>query len=161
MQDTCSKAEENAPSCCIPPLFRRTNRLRQRKRRAGTSLAELVVAGSLLIAATGVVATSAVGGHRLARLEKQSRIATDEISNQLERLSILPAQQVPSALSELSVSPWAAQSLVEAKLSGRMIEDEFGQRIELSLQWQRLGESNPFSAVAWLSEQNSAAGGTK
>lgn len=161
MQDTDSLAEVKAPSCGVPRLLRRSTSIYQRRRRAGTSLAELVVAGTLLLAATGVVATSAVGGHRLARLEKQNRIAADEISNQLERLSILPATEVQSALRELSVNPWAAQSLIEAELTGRLIDDEYGQRIELSLQWQRPGESKPLSAVVWLSEQNSAAGDTQ
>lgn len=161
MQDINATADANACLCSDSPNIKRIVSAYRRKRRAGASLAELVVAGSLLIAATGLVATSAVGDQRLARLERQNRMAVDELSNQIERLSILPAAQVASALGELSISSWAEPSLVEATMTGQLIDDEYGQRIELTIQWKRPGESKPVSAVAWLSEQKTDAGETR
>lgn len=156
MQDTTKTANKNDR-----PLPARSVPIHRRERRAGTSLAELVVAGSLLIAATGLVATSAVGDQRLARLEQQNRVAVDELSNQLERLSILPIAKVESALRNLTVGSSAGQSLITAELNGQLIDDAYGQRIELSIQWERPGESKPVRAIAWLSEQKPAAGETR
>lgn len=131
----------------------------RRGRRTGTSLTELVVASSLLVTAAGLVATSAVGTHRLLRLEQQNRVAVDELSNQLERLTLMQDDELETALLELEVSDWAARSLRDAVLSGTSIDDASGRRIKLTIRWDRVGTSAPLTAVRWIDDRDALAEG--
>ncbi len=130
----------------------------RRWRRAGASLTELVVAGSVLITATGLVATSAVGSQRLHRQEQQYRVAVDELSNQLERLTLMQEDELKMALEELRVSDWAAQSLTGAVLAGISIDDEQGERVVLTIHWAHIGKAKPLTAVGWMSRRHSFGG---
>ncbi|MCA9160487.1 MAG: hypothetical protein KDA72_19285, partial [Planctomycetales bacterium] len=63
---------------------------RQSHHRRGSMLTELMVAAGLLATAMGLVATCAVADQRLQRMQREHRLAVDELSNQLERLLALP-----------------------------------------------------------------------
>jgi hypothetical protein len=117
------------------------------------------VASSLLITATTLVATSAVGSQRLYRLEQQNRVAVDELSNQLERLTLMQDDELENALNELEVSDWASRSLNGAVLSAISIDDAQGIRIELSIQWDRTGTAAPLTAVRWVDRRRDPAEG--
>ena len=113
-------------------------------------LTELIVAAGLLATTMGLVATCAVAGQRLQRMQREHTLAVDELSNQLERLITLPINEVESSLQQLEPSDWVAQRLPESKLTAQRYSDELGDRVELQLQWKRVGNPPPLVAVAWL-----------
>lgn len=113
-------------------------------------LTELIVAAGLVAATMGLVATCAVAGQRLQRMQREHTLAVDELSNQLERFIALPASELDSSLQQLEPSDWVAQRLPELKIDAQRHTDELGDRIELQLQWKRAGNPPPLVAVAWL-----------
>ena len=118
--------------------------------RRGSTLTELIVAGGLLVTAFGLVGTCVVGGQRVQRMQREHTLAVDELSNQLERLTSLPPSEIDDRLQHLEPSAWLAERLPEARWTALRSSDELGDRIELQLQWKRLGQPPPLSAVAWL-----------
>lgn len=128
----------------------------QRRARRGSMLTELVVAGGLLVTAMGLVATTLAAGRKLQRIEQERIVAVDELSNQLEQLTALPRESLQAALDKLQPSEWAAEILDEAELSADIVDDAYGARLELQLNWRRLGDdqagrSPPLTVVGWLS----------
>lgn len=122
----------------------------QLSQRRGSMLTELMVAAGLLVTSISLLATGTVAGWKLQRLERQQNVATDELSNQLEQLLALSPATVADAIAQLEPSSWALQTLPNAKLSAELIDDQFGNRIVLEIQWQRIGDSTPLIAVGWL-----------
>ncbi len=118
--------------------------------RRGSMLTEMIVAAGLLGTAMGLVMTCAVASQRLQRLQREHTLAVDELSNQLERFIALPASELDNGLQQLAPSEWIAQRLPEPKLTAERHRDELGDRIELQLQWQRVGNPPPVVAVGWL-----------
>ncbi|MEO8270122.1 MAG: hypothetical protein ABI557_10390 [Aureliella sp.] len=118
--------------------------------RRGSMLTELIVAGGLLATAMGLVATCGVAGQRLQSLRREHALAVDELSNQLERLVALPPSEVESIMQQLEPSALAVERLPESKLTAQRHNDELGDRIEIQLQWKRVGNPPPLVAVAWL-----------
>ncbi len=128
-------------------VTQRDQRLSQRR---GSMLTELIVAAGLLVTSISLLATGAVAGWKLQRLERQQNVAADELSNQLEQLLALSPAAAVAAIAQLEPSSWALQTLPSAELSGELIDDQFGSRIVLEIQWQRIGDSTPLIAVGWL-----------
>ncbi len=124
--------------------------------RRGSMLTELMVAGGLLATAMGLVSTCVVAGQRLQRMQREHTLAVDELSNQLERLISLPTDEVDKSVQELGPSDWVAERLPESKLTARHLSDELGERVELHLQWKRVGNPPPLVAVAWLTSDEPA-----
>lgn len=128
-------------------VTQRDQRLRPRR---GSMLTELIVAAGLLVTSISLLATGVVAGWKLQRLERQQNVATDELSNQLEQLLVLSPAAAATAIAQLEPSSWALQTLPNAKLSAKLIDDHFGSRVVLEIQWQRIGDSTPLVAVGWL-----------
>ena len=76
---------------------------RQNRRSAFTST-ELVVACSLLVAATSAIATLAVKTTRLWQDSRHQQIAIDELSSELDRLSALDSSERLAAMKNLTPS---------------------------------------------------------
>src|SRR5687768_13350247 len=91
-----------------------------RSRPRGASSIELVVSCTLLsVVLTG--ATGLVVRHgRLLAAHRDYQLALDEVSNQLERLTALPADDLPQALQQLKPSDFAAERLPGAELRGQL-----------------------------------------
>lgn len=113
-------------------------------------LTELIVAGGLLVSAMGLVATCVVAGQRMQRMQREHTLAVDELSNQLERFIALPPSEVESSLQKLAPSDWIVERFPESEITAERYSDEFGDRVELKLQWKRVGNPPPLVAVAWL-----------
>ncbi len=116
----------------------------------GTTLVECIVAASVLSIALGTVATAVVRIGRIWTDSAHYRIALQEVSNHLESLTQLPADQVPASLASLTVSPEVNQLLVNSQLSGELVQDEFGERIKLELTWNDGRPVRPVRLTAWL-----------
>lgn len=124
---------------------------------SGFAMLELIIAAGLLAAAVGIVATCAVAAQRVQRQQLQHTLAVDELSNQLERLTALPlTSDIDSLLQQLQPSDWAVQRLPGATVTGKRLDDQWGERVELQLQWTRGGNPPPLVAVAWLRSEISS-----
>ena len=107
-----------------------------RSARHGVSKVEMLVAASLLVT---VMSFSVSGFQRINGIWKDirdRRLAVCELSNQLEELTRLSADELDAALPDLKPSELCANSLKQTKLSGTGGEDGLGQRIDLTLTWR-------------------------
>jgi hypothetical protein len=120
--------------------------------RRGTTLVECIVAASILSVAIGTVTTAVFRIGRIWTDTGHYRIALQEVSNHLESLTQLPPEHVQPAIDTLVVSSAVAQSLIDAKLSGELIQDEFGDRVNLELSWRNERSIRPIRMTAWLTQ---------
>ena len=111
---------------------------------------ELLVACVLLVTSASLVTTCAFAAQKIARDTRQRTVAQHELTNQLERLTQVPAAELAENIEDLDLSEIARQSIPDATLSGKVIDDEYGQRIQLELAWKQTGVARPITAVAWL-----------
>lgn len=118
--------------------------------RNGSTLTELVVGAALTVTAMSVIAPLAIRCGRMRQETRHQLLVMDELSNQLERLTSIPAQQRDAALAELTPSESLKSALPSAELTAEPIRDSQGERIVLSLDWDRLGDPPPVSLVGWI-----------
>ncbi|NOY41098.1 MAG: type II secretion system protein [Planctomycetes bacterium] len=130
---------------------------RRSTRRCGFTVTELVVAASLLVVVMSVVASLTVRSGRLWQDSRHYRLAIDELSNQLERLTSLDETRLAMAIAELSPSQQVRDALPNPVLSAETLADEDGTRLLLHLAWDRLGKSVPVTLVGWVDPLPSSA----
>ena len=119
-------------------------------RRRGVTLTELVVSASLLLSAMAIVAPLAVRSTQLWQDTRRQHLVIDELSGQLERLIHLDPIRRDQAIASLQPSDYIQSTLPSAELEAKVIRDESGARIVVSLDWDRLGDPQPVSLVGWL-----------
>ena len=85
------------------------------------------------------------------------RAAMCELSNQLERLTLLSPDQLSDAIESLEPSPTVARTLHEPVLNAQLITDEFGPRLVLQIDWQRRYPGRPVEMVAWIPQSHDNA----
>ena len=126
-------------------------------RRRGVSLDEVLVTGLLLGAAftTMVPLLGWLVAER--RAADQQQWALQEVSNVLERLTVLPAEErTPEAVGKIELSPAARSRLPEAKLKVTVAAPEAGsplERVTAELRWTARGgvPATPVRLTTWLS----------
>ena len=121
--------------------------------RSGFAYTEVMVAGTVLLTAMSLVAVSSFRVSRVWKDVQHERIALTELSNQLDRLTMLPAEEVEDLIDSLDVSSQCKATLENPQLTGSMeTEEEFGRRLTLSLTWQSHPEkrSKPAKLTGWL-----------
>jgi hypothetical protein len=92
--------------------------------------------------------------------QRHYRQALDELSNQMERVTALPADEVPQALKQLSLSEFTALRLADPKLTSELKPADIGQRVTLQLTWNEShGES--VSMTGWVIPRVGATGEQK
>ena len=129
------------------------NRLLRRERR-GALLVECIVAAGVLTTAVGIVATIIVQQGRLAVATRHERLVLEELSNQLDRLTLLPPDEAAAALEHLAPSPRLVDALDQPRLVGQLRDDADGSRIELGLEWSDgPGRERRRALVGWLIAQ--------
>jgi hypothetical protein len=101
--------------------------------RRGMSSMEALIALMLLSSMLSVSLTLIVRHGRLLAAERNYRLALDELSNQLERLTALPASDLAEAMKQLKVSPFTAERLPDAELVGELAPADNGQRVQLRI----------------------------
>jgi hypothetical protein len=127
--------------------------------RGGATSLEAIMAftllGSVLAASTPLL----VRHKRLIAGQREYRLALDEVSNQLERLSILPRDGLATAVEQLRPSDFAAAHLPDVKLGGKVDRVDDTQHVQIMISWG--GEQRPASAItlaAWFfQKQNNAS----
>jgi hypothetical protein len=113
-------------------------------------LQESIVACVMLMAVISVVMTVRFRLSGVWRDIQHQQIATSELSDQLDRLTSLPINQLRAELDSMQPSKACQQSLNQPTLSGELAPDELGQRLTLKLDWQRRFKSRPTELSAWV-----------
>jgi hypothetical protein len=111
----------------------------------------VIVAFTLLSSVLAASTPLVVKYRRLLTAQRNYRVALDEVSNQLERLTALPEDELSTALEQLKPSEFAAGRLPGAELRGEVEVVDFGRRLRLELTWdepERRGA--PVSLAAWV-----------
>jgi hypothetical protein len=119
-------------------------------RRRGALAIEVLVACSLLIAMIGLMATLTSRIGAIVKETRHYRLAINELSNQMERLSAMEKGECEAALAQLTISSEIRESLDEAQFQGRLLDDSDGVRVVLELNWNRNGPAVPVSLTGWL-----------
>ena len=123
---------------------------KQPPRRRGLMVTELIVAATLLVVIMSVVGALTVRCGRLWQDSRHYRLAIDELTNQLERLTALNEADLAGAIAELSPSQQIRSALPSPFLSAERLADENGSRLVLQLTWDRLGKKTPVTLVGWI-----------
>lgn len=126
------------------------NLRRQRRRRSGLTLLELIVSATLFIGLISIAIPLTVRATRLWQDARCYRLAINELSNQLEDLTVLGDQERQQLLSDWKPSDELLHTLPAAKLTGETIDDADGKRLKLSLSWRRGLDAQPVTMVGWL-----------
>ena len=119
--------------------------------RRGTTITELVVACGLLSSLMLLVVPSAIRMGRVQQATRHERIALDEVTNQLERLTQLPVNELPQEIDQLAPSDFAMGGLPNPELSGTLQNSEDGYRLALEISWDRPGQPEaPLTVATWV-----------
>lgn len=129
---------------------------RRRNTRRAASVAELVVASVLFIAATSFVVTGAVSLQRVWRDGNHYRLAIDTLNNELEKLTLLDGDELAAASEKIEASQELEQQLSNVEIQCELQELEHGTRIALSLNWDRQGDLKPIELVGWSTASKEA-----
>ncbi len=112
---------------------------------------EAIVAFVLLSGALTFATPLIIQHSRLLKAQRDYRLALDEVSNAIDRLSLLPADELSGALTKLKPSELIAAKLPGAELQGELDDADIGQRLALRLSWQQLpGSSTSVLLATWL-----------
>ena len=82
-----------------------------RRAPSRSELLEVIVALTLLVTVLSLSMSLIVRHGRLLIAQRHYRQALDELSNQMDRVTALPADDVPQTLKQLSLSEFAAARL--------------------------------------------------
>ncbi len=111
---------------------------------------ELVVAAGLLLVAMSFVVQMTYRVDHLWTDAAEHRVAMHELSNQVERLSLLSVDEVSRQLESLEIAANVTTILRDAAVSGELVEDDFGKRLVLRLNWSRRHAGEPLQMVGWM-----------
>jgi hypothetical protein len=122
-----------------------------RQYRAGTSTFDALVAFTLLVTTISVAAPLVVRHGRLLKSQRDYRLALDELSNQIDRVSALSADELPAAMKELVPSAFISERIPSAQLTGDLQPTEIGTRVVLTISWNASqGRKESISLAAWI-----------
>jgi len=131
---------------------------RRRIPRSATTSLEVIVALTLLCGLLSFSTPLVVKHGRLLQAQRNYRLALDELSNQLERLSALPETELEDAVKQLAPSPFATAHLPGAELRGQLDSIDIGRRLTLRLSWDESERRKaPVALAAWLPAPRSPA----
>jgi hypothetical protein len=118
--------------------------------RTGGAMLDLIVAALLTTTLIGALTTFTVRSNRLMADTRRHHFAIDELSNQLEQLLVLDIEAREAQIKTLRPSDEAAIVLPNAVIAAEIVDDPLGQRIVLSLNWDRGAIANPIRLVGWI-----------
>ncbi|RLS34748.1 MAG: hypothetical protein DWH79_03480 [Planctomycetota bacterium] len=122
--------------------------------RRGVALFELLVAFSLLAVVVSVSAGLVVRHGRLLTSARNQRLAIDELTNQMERLTAFRPDELAAFLAAPIPSPLVRDHLAEVTLGCTIDEPTAGddeRRVVLAIEWNEPGRrGNPLRLAGWL-----------
>ena len=124
-------------------------------RRDGILLVEIIVASTVLIAIMVFVTTLCLKVQSTWKDVREQRQVMAELSRHLDRLTMLPEDELENALDSIALSESIEDALRNPELSGRIYKDSIGKCVELTMQWEKNGlPDRSVSLSAWnLGEQ--------
>ncbi len=125
---------------------------RPHRRRNGVTMVELVISAMLLVTVMTFVTSLSYSINLVWKDIGHYRIATGELSNQLENLTRLSRQEAQERVASLRPSEFSARTLREPVLDGQLVEDNLGTRVVLKLNWKRRNPGPPVELAGWLSQ---------
>lgn len=118
--------------------------------RHGVTAVELIVSAVLLMAIMSFITTLGFRINLVWKDVNHHRIATGELSNQLEEITKMTPAEAKSAISILRPSSLCARSLPNPQLSGELIEDELGNMVVMRINWNRRNPGKPVELAGWI-----------
>ena len=118
--------------------------------RRGAVLLEVVVAAGLVVTGLAIATPIVFQTSKIWKQTRHHQIALDELNAQMDRLIMESGDEREASLKDLRVSPSTAEILFEASLTADLVSDSQGQRIELALDWKRIGDPPPVRLIAWI-----------
>ena len=118
--------------------------------RNGITAIELMISAVSLLAIMSLVSTLGVRINSVWKDIGHRRIAVCELSNQLEHLTRMSAEELEEELAALEPSEHCTRVLRNAKLQGTTEADALGTRILLSLNWDRRHAGKAVQLAAWI-----------
>lgn len=124
--------------------------------RRGGLLLEALIAGICIGAASILAATVLVSVNANRRTAERILLATEELNNQLERLTAQPwTEIIPDKLKQAQLASYTAASLPNAELKITMHEVQApapAKRLDAELRWQDRGQAwrPPLRMSTWI-----------
>jgi hypothetical protein len=119
-------------------------------RRRGTGMLDLLISFTLLLTVISASTPLIVRHGRMLKAQREYRLALEEVTNQLDRLTALPFDDLPQAVKQLSPSMFIAERLAHPQLTGELKPAQFGTRITLRLSWHGADHIEaPIALAAW------------
>lgn len=129
-----------------------------RSARRGSLLIELLASFGVLTTVVAVATPLAVRHGRILTSAREYRIAVEELSNQMERLTALPGDQRRAQISALEASDFGAEHLRGAKLTAALVPADVGEQLTLEIVWDEPQRREaPVRLVAWIAPDVAAA----
>jgi len=123
----------------------------RRTRQKGTSTLDILVSFTILMAVISISTPVIVRHGRLLHKQRDYRVALDELTNQLDRLSSLPASELLAEVQKLTPSPFVTERLPGAKLTGEIAAADPASRVILRIVWNEAGRDEaPLTLAAWV-----------
>ncbi len=117
--------------------------------RRATTMLEVIVSLSLLMSAMSLSLPLIFQQGRLLVEQRNYRLALDELSNDLDRLSATSVNDLAGALRQLTVSTFTAKRLHHAKFTSDLKAADIGQRLTLTITWKNYHEQS-VALTAWI-----------
>jgi hypothetical protein len=119
--------------------------------RHGTTIIEFIVACTLLGSVILFVVPPVIRIGRLQQMLRHDRVAMDEVSNHLDRLTQLRPDQIKQEVASLTPSEFAMARLPNPKLTGSLQDSEDGYRLALKFSWNSPGRDvAPLTMTTWI-----------
>ena len=125
--------------------------------RRGVSYAEVLVSATVLTMIMSLVTVSSFRISRVWKDIRKQKVALSELSNQLDRLTMLPVEKVKDSVDTLKPTDECRETLNQPAIAGVVEEEpEIGHRLTISITWQNdFGErSRPLQLSAWWPESS-------
>ncbi len=149
--------QTGGPGGSATPVRRPAGTGGHREQRGVTAI-EILVSFTLLTAVLSAAVPLVARHSRLLAEQRSYRIALDELSNQLERITHLPSTEVPAAIETLALSQLAESRLADAALEASHQVDAIGTRVTLSLAWgDPARRAAPLVLTGWVVDRTPAA----
>lgn len=121
---------------------------------------DMFVAFTLLAATIAVVTPLVIRHGRLLQSQRHYRLALEELTSQLDRLTMLDADELQDTVNALQPSEFVTERLPGAELDGEVSEITGGAwQVKLQLSWNAPGRREaPVTLAGWAFPQRSLAG---
>lgn len=121
--------------------------------RKGIAFVELVMACAVLVTIMGIATSICFQVSQVWKDVRHHRVATAELSNQMEQLIRMSAAEAKQALTQLSPSALSRSTLLDPKLEGELVPSELGTQINLQLDWKRRQPGQPVKLSGWILDE--------